>query len=70
MRKFYKSNFANFCTAQAKQKSAKNGFFSRIYGVFSRTGRMLGRVQNKEELCYNKQAYINLRVNYKIQNII
>ena len=62
MRKFYKFNFVNFCTAQAKQKSAKNGFFSRI-------GRMLGRVQNIEELCYNKHAYINLRVNYKKHKI-
>jgi hypothetical protein len=55
MRKFYKSNFANFCTAEAKKES-------RVKRILSGFGSIFKRTKNREDLCYNKEAYIKLRV--------
>jgi hypothetical protein len=56
MRKFYKSNFSNFCAEVKKETKSKN-IFSGFKNIFKRTF-------NREDLSYNKEAFIKLRVRH------
>ena len=54
MKKFYKTNFKNFCSETKKVSS-----FGKIVNGFK---KIFTSSVNREDLSYNKEAFIRLRV--------